>query len=315
MRSWCLAALVALCGVPVLSAASGPAHLVADLKPGFAPLDETGATFDSYTAVNGRVIFLATLEGDVQPQCSLWTTDGTAAGTSWLAGLCDDVEPNDYTPQAGIWVTTGSMAFFTDYFGRFWRTDGTAEGTFRLGGGALKRGFSGVHRPLLGPDGRTIFFEGCTEAYGCEPWRSDGTPEGTVLLGDLQRGQESSDPEGFILDGRRVLFATYGASGPRTAAPGARSRCSRPPKGPIGCMCADRRSSSGSESVSGPSTSATGRCTSSSRSIPLGIISASPWPRRAAACCSSRSTARRLRGSPSGRREGRGPARTGWDRG
>ena len=210
MRSWCLAALVALCGVPVLSAASGPAHLVADLKPGFAPLDETGATFDSYTAVNGRVIFLATLEGDVQPQCSLWTTDGTAAGTSWLAGLCDDVEPNDYTPQAGIWVTTGSMAFFTDYFGRFWRTDGTAEGTFRLGGGALKRGFSGVHRPLLGPDGRTIFFEGCTEAYGCEPWRSDGTPEGTVLLGDLQRGQESSDPEGFILDGRRVLFATYG---------------------------------------------------------------------------------------------------------
>src|SRR6185312_3622751 len=181
MRSWCLAALVALCGVPVLSAASGPAHLVADLKPGFAPLDETGATFDSYTAVNGRVIFLATLEGDVQPQCSLWTTDGTAAGTSWLAGLCDDVEPNDYTPQAGIWVTTGSMAFFSD-----------------------------VHRPLLGPDGRTIFFEGCTEAYGREPWRSDGTPEGTVLLGDLQRGQESSDPEGFILDGRRVLFATYG---------------------------------------------------------------------------------------------------------
>jgi ELWxxDGT repeat protein len=209
-----LAALVGLCvAAPVRAGApdTGPAHLAADLKPGFAPLDETGATFDSYTAVNGRVIFLATLEGDVKPQCSLWTTDGTAAGTSWLAGLCDDVEPNDYTPQAGIWVTTGSMAFFTDYFGRFWRTDGTAEGTFRLGGGALKRGFSGVHRPLLGPDGRTIFFEGCTEAYGCEPWRSDGTPEGTVLLGDLQRGRESSDPSGFSLDGRRVLFATYGA--------------------------------------------------------------------------------------------------------
>ena len=74
MRSWAFAVVLGLFGTASILAAAGPAHLVADLSPGFAPYEATPIVpFDSFTAVNGRVVF--------QAFGSLWTTAGTAAGT------------------------------------------------------------------------------------------------------------------------------------------------------------------------------------------------------------------------------------------
>ncbi len=204
MRAWCLAALVAFCTTAPVWATTPeprPAHLVADLTPGFAPSEPASTpAYASFTAVNGRVIY--------QAFCSLWSTDGTAAGISRLAPLCTE-------GGGGVIATTGSspqrVAFFTPASGRLWSTDGTAEKTFPLGEVTVGHGFAGVDRPLLGPGGRELFFEGCTEAHGCEPWRSDGTPEGTVMLGDLRRGPEGSNPSNFSFDGHRVLFSIHGA--------------------------------------------------------------------------------------------------------
>ena len=104
----------------------------------------------------------------------------------------------------------GALAYFSDFAGRLWRTDGTAAGSFALGavtvGGTYDGGY--LVPPALGADGRTLFFQGCVDATGCEPWRSDGTPRGTRPLGDLAPGPGSSFPDGFIRDGARVLFTT-----------------------------------------------------------------------------------------------------------
>jgi ELWxxDGT repeat protein len=88
--------------------------------------------------------------------------------------------------------STGTrIAFLTDTFGRLWRTDGTAAGTFSLGDVRVEGTFE-PGNVRLGPDGRTLFFKGCTSSQGCEPWRSDGTREGTRLLADLRPGPASS---------------------------------------------------------------------------------------------------------------------------
>ena len=204
-----LALAFLLLAVPVPALAAGPAHLVADLNPGTDPFSANSAliNFDSYAEVGGRAVFFGFLE-EGSPflsafQCGLWVTDGTAGGTERLADLCGEAEDlNGRRPR--MLATTGAVALFTDFPGRLWRTDGTAAGTYPLSNVQAGNEFS------LGPDGRTLLFQGCTPARGCEPWRSDGTRQGTALLRDLVTGKGSSSPYGFTRDGGRVLFVATG---------------------------------------------------------------------------------------------------------
>jgi ELWxxDGT repeat protein len=217
MRTWTfiLAAFLFLpvAPVPVLgAAAAGPAYLVKDLKTGLDPLipSDRGAVFYDYTAVNGRVVFFGLLPEGPQPlnsvQCGLWATDGGSGGTERLApDFCGVTDPD--TSRLRLLATNGAVAFFSDLSGRLWRTDGTAAGTYPLGDVQIQ--WTG-NPPLLGPDGRTLFFRGCEPAGGCEPWRSDGTRGGTRQIHDLLPGPGSSNPSGFTLDGGRVLFTTAG---------------------------------------------------------------------------------------------------------
>jgi ELWxxDGT repeat protein len=180
------------------------AHLVADLRPGVQELDPLSATsFQSYTPVNGRVVFLSFAPADTI-QCNLWATDGTAGGTERLADLCGELHDFSGTSGPRILATNGETAFFTDPLGRLWRTDGTAAGTFPL---RPVQALGGI----IGPDGHTFFFAGCTPAEGCEPWVSDGTPAGTRMVRSLDPGAASSNPTAFTIQGGRVLFgATRG---------------------------------------------------------------------------------------------------------
>jgi hypothetical protein len=83
------AALVLLLALPV-SAATGPAHLVADLDPGLEPFDPSGdhADFNGYVTVGGRVLFFGFLpEGNgflTGTQCGLWTVDPASGAAERL---------------------------------------------------------------------------------------------------------------------------------------------------------------------------------------------------------------------------------------
>ena len=210
LRTWILAALLL---VPPALMAADPAYLVKDLKTGVDPFDPAfpHPSFYGYAAVGGgRVIFFGQLpEGSVfsgQPQCGLWSTDGTAAGTFRLADLCERLDELDELQIRRV-ASNGAVAFVSDAGGRLWRTDGTAAGTFPLGG--VRADPFGATSTAIGPGG-VLFFSGCTPLRGCEPWRSDGTLQGTRRLRDVRPGPASSSPSAFLADGGRVLFTAAG---------------------------------------------------------------------------------------------------------
>jgi ELWxxDGT repeat protein len=210
ISGWVHGLALLLLALPAI--AQGPAHLVADLAPGTAAFDPDDThIFNSYTAVNGRVIFFAFFPAGGSPaflsQCGLWEVDVATGAAEILANVCAEDDLIDVYPR--MIAATGAVAFFSDTSGRLWRTDGTA-GTFPLRGVKVRPTFSGEGPPVLGPDGRTLFFAGCTPATGCEPWVSDGTRQGTRPLADLRPGPASSNPATFTVDGSRVLFAAGG---------------------------------------------------------------------------------------------------------
>jgi ELWxxDGT repeat protein len=176
-------------GTRVVFAGSDPVHgeqpwitdgtpdgttLVANL--GGAAASSMPADFTSLgTALGGRLLFTAE-DGSTR---SVWSSDGTPAGTLALAGA--DL---DSPPPAGL-VRAGSLGFFAHDAGtRFdlWRTDGTAAGTFVVAefpDRAIQR--------LSEVGGRLVALVSST--LGERPvhalWTSDGTPAGTRKLLEL----------------------------------------------------------------------------------------------------------------------------------
>jgi ELWxxDGT repeat protein len=160
---------------------------------------------------NGKVLFNAN-DGS-GPE--LWTTDGTAAGTSLVAG-----SPLSY-PQYITSLGNGKVLFnATDASNgqELWVSDGTAAGTnlvkdiyagidtFSHGlGNSNPRGFS-----LLG-NGRALF-SATNAANGEELWVTDGTTAGTSLVKDIHIGIASSNPYGITsLGNGTALFGAYSA--------------------------------------------------------------------------------------------------------
>ncbi|HTG35893.1 MAG TPA: hypothetical protein VLB76_23450 [Thermoanaerobaculia bacterium] len=208
-----LRALLLLLLFPLPALAAGPAHLVADIDPGVAAFNpEDTHLFTSYTAVNGRVVFFGffTVGSGFSrtSQCGLWEIDVATGAGELLASVCAGDDPT-LGPLRMI-AATGRVVFFSDASGRLWRTDATAAGTFPLRGVKVRPPFFLEGPPVLGPDGRTLYFAGCVAETGCEPWRSDGTRAGTRPLADLRPGPESSNPAVFTVAGSRVLFAAGG---------------------------------------------------------------------------------------------------------
>jgi ELWxxDGT repeat protein len=208
VRSWFLAVLLGLCVAPAGSAA-GPAHLVVDLNPGSVAWDPTATSiFRSFTRLGDRTLFLSFLNNDVQ--CGLWTTDGTAAGTEFLADICgESLNLDDVNFQVQILGTAGGIAFLLDSSQRLWRTDGTAAGTFSLG---VK--VSTVNaQPIAGPRG-ILCFVVCDKNNGnCALWGSDGTAAGTRPLRALESEGGPLSSLQFFVQGDRVWFSVTGPQG------------------------------------------------------------------------------------------------------
>ena len=135
-------------------------------------------------------------------QWQLWTSDGTAGGTSKIV---------DLPASAIFWpahlTTFGSRVLFKARVvggsDDAWVTDGTAAGTFPLGSG-LASGFQVV--------GTTAYFS----SSDLELWRTDGTIVGTQLVVDLTPGTGPLSPTrpaflGSI--GANVVFTAFYGNG------------------------------------------------------------------------------------------------------
>jgi ELWxxDGT repeat protein len=183
-------------------------------EPARLALDPRGLEdFRSYTAVDGRVVFFGLFPAGSTPagqaQCALWEIDPVTGAAEPLAKVCAG-EGDFLDPNLRVIADTGAVVFFADSSGFLWRTDGTSAGTFPLRNVEIAPPSSPPGSSVLGPDGRTLFFSGCTPAAGCEPWRSDGTRQGTRPLGDLLGGAIGSNPTHFTVAGGRVLFTVDG---------------------------------------------------------------------------------------------------------
>ncbi|MCB9888333.1 MAG: hypothetical protein H6836_02065 [Planctomycetes bacterium] len=159
-------------------------RLFLDLEPGV-----TGSKAIPWRVVGGRLLFVATVQG--QPQ--LWATDGTVAGTQVLA---------NQTPLTD--ARLGEELFFTvgnpTSQKHMWKTDGTPAGT------GFVMTLNSVSGRIFGRLGDRLLLNFGSTSFGDEPWISDGTPAGTQLLADVYPGSASSIAGSYTEFGKLGVF-------------------------------------------------------------------------------------------------------------
>lgn len=165
-------------------------------------------------------------------QSSLWSTNGSTAGTSMVKAI--NSVPPDYGPNYRYPVARtlmpqnpstnddeisqvlfkGEKFFFAADDGvnklQLWVSDGT---------------FSGTQMLMINPNGNAfdfaensdnftyevtadhLYFTGMDTAHGMEPWRSDGTQAGTGLVSDIRPGNASSVPIILGIANGKMIFS------------------------------------------------------------------------------------------------------------
>jgi ELWxxDGT repeat protein len=139
---------------------------------------------------------------------SVWTTDGTEAGTLPLAAsTAGGAQPNGPgVVSSGVYYYVAAALPMLE----LWRTDGTAAGTFRIFQQPESRNFDALI-PFKGG----LFFQATDDAHGVEPWFTDGTIAGTRRIADISPGAGGSFfyAKDSIAAGGYVYFSAQG-SGP-----------------------------------------------------------------------------------------------------
>ena len=156
------------------------------------------------TDLNGSLVFSGYDGGSGFQGTELFRSDGTAAGTTVLAGI----------EGLGPFTVIGNTAYFegedadSPNFELF-KTNGTAAGTTRIDpGGSL------WNPTDLTDFNGTLFFNGYDPAHGAELWRSDGTVAGTVLVKDINPDGNGSNPGNLTnVNGTLFFTASDGTSG------------------------------------------------------------------------------------------------------
>jgi len=179
--------------------------IVKDIYPG-----PFGSFPRHLTAWRGRLYFLA----ESYPQSGLWSTDGTAAGTRFIAPSTADLDREE-----NVLVATPSRLFFTSLedTDQLWTSDGTPAGT------RLVRQFPALPCPahfcqatflsFLQPVGDAVYFP-ASDGTQNQLWTSDGTPGGTRRLTDFPGRADLHPTPPWKLGDRWVFAAQTG--GPST---------------------------------------------------------------------------------------------------
>ncbi|MES1241383.1 MAG: hypothetical protein ABUT39_07175, partial [Acidobacteriota bacterium] len=165
-----------LCAFPALGLEP---YLVKDINPVASVTGSSPSDFAALGGTGGVAVFGAF---DGESGLGLWRSDGTAAGTWKLAGVCP---VGSSCGEVRTLAVDGGRAFLvlgTD----LWVTDGTDAGTLRL-----TDGLSGVSRDVAWvPEQRALYFFAADRTHGNGLWRSDGTPAGTRLVAGFAPGAQ-----------------------------------------------------------------------------------------------------------------------------
>ncbi len=168
----------------------------------------------SFTAWNGRLYFVADREEPAEhPGFGLWSTDGTPAGTRFVAGA---------SVGTRIVATASSLFFNAGPSGEdLWAADGTPGGARRIldldPPGCIPPPDSECDDPdilSMAAFGDALYFRTLRSGHGPEIWRSDGTETGTRPAIELPASA------GRIEDLRRIGDRWLFTSGPGNGAPG-----------------------------------------------------------------------------------------------
>jgi ELWxxDGT repeat protein len=156
--------------------------------------------------VNDRLLF----QGHGPEGLEIWTSDGTAAGTSVLFDMNPGPE-SSFLSRIAVGDTWACLMMNIGSATTLWRTDGTTAGTSQFFSAEFGDSPSAPNALAFLDD--VLLMPIAETATGLEPWMSDGTAAGTQLLIDAVPGPASSNPAGFTAAADRMWFAVASPPG------------------------------------------------------------------------------------------------------
>jgi ELWxxDGT repeat protein len=175
-------------------------------------------TLSNLTAI-GSTLFFSLEYATNTPQFQLWTSDGTASGTSELTP--SSLSSGSTFSELQQFFALGNLLVFTAADGEgadIWESDGTAGGTAVIadnGPAAGNYGYQGyydAYQTLV--NNGILYFAGATRSAGVELWQTDGTASGTQMVTDFSPGTYSSDPAPLaVVDDQLLFYANDGIHG------------------------------------------------------------------------------------------------------
>lgn len=193
--------------------------LLKDINSGTAHGFNVNVTFLSF---NNKPLFLA---NNGTSGYELWTSDGTAAGTTMVKDLNPGIASLSNTTYTAVYnnalfMTGGGNLTGTGTYNHWIKTDGTSGGTVPVvnlhdknpgGTGEL------VQQALV--SGSYLFFNlqrrrpDVTTGFAYELWQTDGTDAGTKLTKDIAPGQSPAVQALFAANGILFFSANDGVNG------------------------------------------------------------------------------------------------------
>lgn len=156
--------------------AAGTGMVVDPAAPGNSPFPTL------IGAMNGRLLFSMMASAGAGPSVRLYSTDGTAAGTTLVKDLGGATAPNYTLANGTLYFAAASPA--DPSVTSLWKSDGTAAGTKPVAD--LPAGVSAGYAyggPSIAAVGNTVYFAGTDAAHGAELWAADAA--GVRLVKDL----------------------------------------------------------------------------------------------------------------------------------
>ena len=198
---------------------SAGTNLLKDVRPGAASsLSLDAFSWWRHAQSDGARAFFAADDGVSGSE--LWSTDGTAAGTTMAADLVPGTGSS--TPARIVTDGGGAALLLADSTsgGALWRASASSATLVTTAASRAPGASASANPREFTPLGGSLLFAATDDVVGNELWATDGTSTGTALVRDLRPGAghgfETGDPEYYAAGafqaarlGGGLLFAGY----------------------------------------------------------------------------------------------------------